>query len=218
MAKVVLITGSETSLGRKLVDKELGRGNRVVAPVASKSSNTADNSREDLLVLPWNRSSVFSTKTVIREAQRQFGKLDRAILLSPAGAEATYFMEMSVNEVDEVIDQSIRGNAYITRELSQVIQETGSMTLGFVLQSGKNSSPLYNGSKGFFRNFADTLMLELSPGTDLCGFITESPDLEGFADFILQYLEDLPEKARGNWLKHSDKKSLFTSLPIEKRT
>jgi NAD(P)-dependent dehydrogenase (short-subunit alcohol dehydrogenase family) len=57
MGKVVLITGSDCLLGHKLVEKELKKGNRVIAPVASKSSASNESGREDRLVIPCNRSS-----------------------------------------------------------------------------------------------------------------------------------------------------------------
>nr|MDA3851163.1 hypothetical protein [Spirochaetaceae bacterium] len=69
----------------------------------------------------------------------------------------------------------------------------------------------------FFHSLADSILLSKNESLTSCGFISDWTDMEGYADFILKYMDDLPEKARGQWLKHSQKKPLFNQHPIEKR-
>lgn len=217
MSKLLLITGSETLLGRKVVEKALKLGYNIIAPVASKASSNAENNREDLLVLPWNRASVFSAKTVIREAERKMGPIERALFLSPASAEQNYLSEMSVAQIDDHIDNTLRGLSYLLRELFLHQQNLDNATLCFARTQLKNNLALQKGSLGFFQSLADSIIQENHGNLSMCGFLSDSPDMDGYADFILQYLESLPEKAQGQWLKHSDKKNLFSQLPIEKR-
>lgn len=219
MEKVVLITGSESLLGRKLVEKSLNRGLKVVAPVGSNSGSGTDSGREDLLVIPWNRSSVFSAKTVVREAERQFGKLDMALFLSPHSTELSYLMELSVSDLDNHLDNTIRGPVYLVKETLSAMQKKDGGQLCFTMTGSKSMQALQKGSFGFFRSFADSLILESDPKMQMCGFLSDSNDMENYADFILELLsQDIPPKALGQWLKHSERKNLFSALPIEKRS
>jgi len=218
MEKVVLITGSESLLGRKLVEKSLSRGLKVAAPVASNAGNSADSGREDLMVVPWNRSSVFSAKTVVREVERQFGKIDQALFLSPHSTELSYLMELSVSDLDQHFDNTIRGPVYLVKEMLSSMQKKKGGQLCFAMTGVKSMQSLQRGSSGFFRSFADSLIQESDAGLQMCGFLSDSTDMESYADFILEILkEELPAKALGQWLKHSERKNLFSSLPIEKR-
>jgi len=217
MAEVVLITGSETLLGRKLVEKELARGNRVIAPIGNKTGSSSENTREDFLTLPWNKSSVFSAKTVIREGERQLGPINRAVFLSPGNTESAYLMEMTISDIDDLLDNQIRGFIYLVREVYTLMKEREFSKLGFAMTHNKSSLCIQKGCIGFFKDFADKLIQEPTPAIEMCGFLSSSNDIDSYSHFIMEMLDTLPPKAKGQWLKHSDKKNLFSSLPIEKR-
>lgn len=220
MGNVVMIAGSETLLGRKLVEKELDRGNRVIAPVNSKKdSSTGESSRENLMVFSWNRSSLISTKTLIREAQRKWRSIDRALILGGPFNDGLPFGDHTLSELDERIDQEIKGLLYLTRELSLLFSGSPSL-LAFVRNDGSRheSGTLEKGCAGFFKSFSDSLIEEKSENIYKCGFINGASNVEVCADFILRTMDEQPDKARGEWLRISDRKSLFSGLPIEKRS
>jgi NADP-dependent 3-hydroxy acid dehydrogenase YdfG len=221
MEKVVLITGSETLLGRKLVEKELYRGNLVAAPVSSKkdSSSGSESSRKNLMVLSWNRSSLFSAKTIMREVCRKWGRIDRALIIDPNLSGGLPFSELPVTDIDDMIDREIKGMLYLTRELLQLFQKQDEALLSYI-RSGKPSleqNAAERGRSGFFRDFSDRLLEEKSENIYKIGFINAASNVDICADFILELCESQPEKACGEWLKATDKKSLFANIPIEKR-
>lgn len=221
MSKVVLIAGSETLLGRKLVEKELDLGNRVVAPVNSrKESSGSESSRANLLVLPWNRSSLFSTKTVIQEAYRQWKTIDQSLIIDSGQGENSPFTNLSLSEIDETVDRDIKGTLYLSRELlSYYAREDKQSLLTFIRQENSTQgSSLSSGCSGFFRDFSDRLIQEKLDSVFMCGFINMTKNVDICANYIIEICKSKPEKAWGEWLKVSDKKSLFSLLPIEKRS
>ena len=220
MESVVLIAGSETLLGRKLVEKELGRGNRVVAPVNSKKETAgSETSRENLMVIPWNRSSLFSAKTLVRESLRKWGAIDRALIIDPILSGGVPFSELTINEIDDLVDREIKGYLYLTRELINYFDRTQKSLLSFIRNK---KMPLEGNApekacSSFFKAFADNLIAEKSESTFKLGFINGTTNVDTCADFIIDICDNRPEKSRGEWLRATDKRSLFSSLPIEKR-
>ncbi|MDC7220630.1 MAG: hypothetical protein PQJ59_11910 [Spirochaetales bacterium] len=219
MSEVVLIAGSETLLGRKIVEKELARGNRVAAPVnSSKESGSGESSRENLLVVPWNRSSLFSAKTVIQETVRLWGIPDRAYIIDNSNRETAPFTDLSLADLDDTVDREIKGFLYLTNQLINTLKKKNSSSLFFIRpHHSKSESGMDRGMGEFFRELADGIMRERLERLQTAGFISSTANAESCAESILEYASDLPEKARGEWLKISEKRNLFLPLPLEKR-
>lgn len=215
MGKVILITGSETLLGRKLIEKNLAAGNRVIAPVHSKNENSNEPQKNNLFVVPWNKSSVISTRTVIREGIRVFQKIDEAILVYSENKTNDQLLDFSTSEIDESIDSTINGIVYLTRELIKFIGSERDSAISFVIarKSQKRESSMEMGFRGFFRAFADGVILE-NNSLYRCAFTTTVSEMDSYATFICNLLEERPAKANGQWLSYTERKNLFSSLPI----
>jgi len=215
MGKVILITGSETLLGRKLIEKNLAAGNKVIAPVISRDENSGEPQKNNLLVLPWNKSSIISSRTVIREGMRIFRSIDEAILVYSENKTNDQLSDFSTSEIDEAIESSIHGTVYLTRELLKVMESDSSKALSFVLtrKNRQAGSPMEKGFLGFFRSFADAVIS--TEGVPFkCAFTSEVSDMDSFALFINSILAEKPEKGAGQWLDYREKKNLFSSLPV----
>jgi NAD(P)-dependent dehydrogenase (short-subunit alcohol dehydrogenase family) len=219
MSKVVLIAGSETLLGRKIVEKELNLGNRVVAPVSSSGeSSTGESSRENLLVIPWNKSSLFSAKTIIQETVRRWGYLDRAYIIGGVNQERAPFADLSLADLDKVVDREIKGLLYLTNQLMNLLSKKPSSSLFFIRRVFNGSgNGIDRGCSGFFKELSDGIMEERQENITVAGFISSTTNAEAAAESILEYAADLPDKARGEWLRISEKRNRFSPLPIEKR-
>jgi len=215
----VLIAGSETLLGRKLVEKELDRGNRVVAPVNStKDGGSGETSRENLLVIPWNKPSLFSAKTILQESVRRWGSLDRAYLLENVPREGGLYTDLSFSDLDRIVDREIKGFLYLSHLLLNYLKEQGRGSLFFVTpHRGDRNDSMGRGCSAFFRETADAILCEKPDGITLAGFLSRTTNVESSAGSILALSTDLPEKARGEWLRITEKKNPFNSLSIEKR-
>ena len=215
MGKVILIAGSETLLGRKLIEKNLSAGNRVIAPVQSKDNKTNELQKNNLLVLPWNKSSVISTRTIVREGIRVFQKIDEAILVYSENKTNDQLLNFSTSEIDESVDSSINGTVYLTRELMRVLSPESDKCLSFaIVNKARNIvNPIEKGFQGFFKSFADATIT----GDDKlfkCAFTTSVSEMDSYASFICNILYDRPIKANGQWLSYTERKNIFSSLPI----
>ncbi len=210
MSKVVLVTGSESLTGRKLIEKLLDREYTVVAPVAGKETERNETGTTNLTVLTWNRSSWFSAKAVIRETLRLHGQLDAAWILNSQVNAVPAFSEAGSGDVEDVLEHSIKGNIALIRELSPVLSASGGF-LGMVAphRVGGDPGPLEALSDGAFNGFATSLIRETMPSLWACGFYNASPDAEGFTDAILKQWDEKPAKLRGRWYRYSNGRGPF---------
>lgn len=217
MEKIILITGSETLLGRKLVEKNLSAGNKVIAPVLSKEENGSENQKSNLLVVPWNKSSIISTRTVIREGMRVFRKIDEAILVYSENKTNDKLADFSTSDIDESIESSIRGTVYLTKEIMKSMESQGvSLSFAVTRKNRVSPNPLEQGFKSFFKSFADSIISD-EKGIYKCAFTTELTDMDSYASFIRSTLDELPEKGKGQWIDYKERKNLFSALPVVPR-
>ncbi len=208
MQEVVLVTGGETLTGRKLIEKLLSRGVRVVTPVAGRDSGVPETSTENLTVLGWNPSSWFSTKAIIRETLRLHGTLDAAFIVHhhlPLGQKLN---ETDSSAVETVMDQSVKGVVVLVRELVvwALNSRSTNLFLGMVLPhlAGGKPEPLDAMADGAFKGLAVSVVEKNLPYLWSCGFFNNSPDAEGFAEALVARWQSRPEKLRGHWYRHSE--------------
>lgn len=222
MAKVVLISDGDGNLGQRLSTIYQKEGAKVVLLSDSNEKTEAPTEGEDLsfVEVSWNKGSIFSAKTVVREALRYFGKIDEVIVLAPERDTLGSVEDISINDIDEKIEKDINGLVYLTREVLDIMGKKKEGTLSFVAgnrSKGSNSSSLHAGAKGFFGEFTESIITKGRSGLFQNGFISGLDNNEGFAEFIYRINSEKNPKANGQWLHHSNKKSIFSSVPVAKR-
>lgn len=215
MNEVVLVTGSETLTGRKLIEKLLARGSRVVAPIAGKETQASETGTPNLTVLTWNRSSWFSTKAVTREVLRQFGRIDAAWILHQQSNVVQDFSEAGSSDIESVLEQSIKGTVALVRELAPLLINTGGF-LGMVIphRPGAAPGPLDSLAYGAFKGFSESLIAETNPALWACGFVCKSPDADGFTTDLIRLKDERPSKLRGSWYRYADGRRPFGGSSI----
>lgn len=215
MNEVVLVTGSETLTGRKLIEKLLARGSRVVAPIAGKETETNETGTPNLTVLTWNRSSWFSTKAVIREVLRRFGGIDAAWILHRHTSSDPDFAATGSSDIENVLEQSVKGSVALVRELVPVLEHSGGF-LGMVIphKAGAAPGPLDAMAYGAFKGFSESLIRETNPALWACGFFCNSPDADGFTTELLRLRDEKPGKLRGCWYRYTDGRGPFRGPSI----
>lgn len=217
MNKVLFIVGEETVIGRKLANYYRSAGWKVASALFSEEDRSED-SEDESKHLYWNRSSLFSAKGTVREAIRRFKKLDMAIIVNCNSGSTSPLQGQSIAEIDEVIDNYVKGNSYIIREVMHELLKHESPILAFVNpEETTECSSVDNGTFHFFKGFSDSILLQKIANLYKCGFQTDTDEPENYCNFITKMLDEQNEKANGEWLKHSTKKALFSSLPIVKR-
>ena len=222
MEKTVLISESESLIGKQLIDNYLSAGYKIIAPVSEKadSDNEEDEENGDMLSISWNKTSVFSTKTIIREGIRRFKKIDEAIIIFPSPGLAGNFSELTMGEIEEILENYVNGTVYITKELIDYYEKNEKGLLSFALFGDINQAPsaLASGVMGFFRYFIKGILEKKKNNIFQAAYYSQDQtDYKGFADFIYKYNRTRLDKAEGQWLKFTDKKSLFSSLPVIKK-
>ena len=219
MDKIVLIVGSETLLGRKLIELSLNKGYRVIAPVMTSQEKLKESSNKNLRVIPWNRGSLISSKTVLREAVRSFGRIDTVLIVHPESKVGSSLSETNVETIDEALNTFIHGSIYLVKELMDyfITEEKGTLAFAEPERETDSNSPVNNLIKGGFHALSDAILLSRIPGIYKCGFSTQVTEMDDFGDFILNILENADPRANGEWLKFSEKKGIFQTLPIIKR-
>ncbi len=219
MDKIVLIIGSETLLGRKLIEISLNKGYRVIAPVMTTQEKLKESTKKNLRIIPWNRGSLISAKTVLREALRSYGKIDTVIFIHPEAKAGASLAEMPIETVEETLNTFLHGSIYLMKELIDYFQEKeeGSLIFAETEKESESSSPVSNLIKGGFHSFSDSILLSQLPGVYKCGFTTMVSEMEEFGEYILKMCEEKDSRANGEWLKFSEKKGMFQTLPILKR-
>lgn len=215
MNEVTLVSGSETLTGRKLIEKLLARGSQIIAPVAGTATQANETSKANLCVLTWNRSSWFSTKAVVREALRRYGRIDSGWILHQAPPPLRNFSEARSNDIEAVLEQSIKGNIALVRELLPLLEASGGF-LGMVLphQSGTVPGPLDSLAHGAFTGFSTSLIQEVKLDLWACAFISRSTNADDFATKIIELGTSKPVKLKGRWYKYAEGRRLFGGSTI----
>lgn len=219
MEKAILIIGSETLLGRKLIELCLNKNYGVAAPVMTSQDKLKDSSKKNLHIIPWNRNSLISAKTVMREALRSFGRLDGLIFVHPEAKMKDALQDSPVDAVEETLNSLVHGSIYLLKEIVVYFaaEEKGFLAFAETEKTGQEVSPMNQLLSGGFHGFSDAILQSPLPGVFRCGFTTRITEMEEYGNFILNALETTDARADGEWLKFAEKKGIFQSLPIVKR-
>lgn len=219
MGKTVLIIGSETLLGRKLIELYLNSGCRVVAPVMTEQEKLKESEKKNLQVIPWNRSSLVSAKTVFREALRVHEKLDQTIVVNPELNDGSALEDADYERMDDLLGTYLHGNLYLIKEVLGCYDRQDAGLLAFAeTPKGQNSPSLLPSIVGSaFHSMAESILCGESFQGLCCGFTSRLTEMEDYAQFIKGFLDAGDSRINGEWLLFSEKKNLFQSLPILKR-
>jgi len=219
MDKVILIIASETLLGRKLIELSLNRGYKVIDPVMTSQEKLKESSKKALRIIPWNRSSIISSKTVVRESLRSFGKISSVLFVHPDVKINDNLQDTSIETIEETLNTMLQGSIYLLKELLEyfIREEKGSFAFAETEKTQPFVSPVSSLISGGFHSFSDSVLQSILPGIYKCGFTTKITEMDEYAEFILNILSSSDARADGEWLKFTEKKGIFQSLPIVKR-
>lgn len=218
MSKVILVTGSNTLTGRKLIEKLLSQDYSVVTPIPGKDNEQPETGTRNLTVLNWNRGSWFSTKTLVREIQRIHGSLDAAFIINHHTPERISLDEVQSSNVENLLDNSVKSYVALVRELVSMPFRSGTdeRFMGMVIpyRSGGGPGPLDALADGAYKGFASSVVKSSFPGWWNCGFVNNSVDTEGFAESVIDNWNKLPAKLQGCWFSYAEGKRPFRGSGI----
>jgi len=213
MPRGILIAGNESSLLTALCVEAAKRvENYAVAFIPQEQGQEAPRAvpGDRRIMLDWNPSSPISAKTIILACQNKMEHIDDAILVCVPPAYRKKAEELSVVEIDRLIDCNIKGWFFLIRELVTEFEKFSHGNLSMVL-----ASELGTGSKedktdlvgpiavSAFRSFAQGMLLSsFNASYNTMGFSMSEPGEENaFASYIFKTMED-EKKNSGKWHKY----------------
>ena len=131
-----MIAGKNLPDGADLVDgaEVKMRSVAVTAPKGAKPASTPNIS-----AFEWTRTSPISARSLVLDAETEFGKIDEAVLYFDEGYYATKFSLLTPQECSESIDEMILGYQYLALEILSRFEKKYSMRSG--LEEEKAPAP-----------------------------------------------------------------------------
>ncbi len=201
----VLITETDTPLGEELLRLYLKKGSKVVGARSVADTSQPDSNNKDLLIVPWKRKSIFSTRNLILQAQNRFDRIDEALILETPAVEKKPIQELSCLDIEMAVDEWIKGNLFLLREILLYFKNrTGGVLalIDYSEHSGGMSPPLESALRGSFRSIARSIFSSSSQeNVFITGFESDSLKIPEFAEFIAGTLEEKGKRVRGKWFR-----------------
>jgi len=222
MTRGILVVGNESPAFSAVAASAHARVETIVkAVLPSRSSSVqapAGAGKGPDLVLPWNPSSSVSARTLVVGAENRLGRIDEAVLVCSPSPIRRRADELVPAEIDQLVDDMVKGWFLVARELAVVFRTRKAGTLALVLAEGglagaKEAAPdLFGGAAAAaFRAFAQGLLASsFKEPYRVMGFSCADPaDDAGFADYVFKSLDD--GRGAGKWSKYG-KGGLFGLL------
>lgn len=190
--KVALVTGAGRGIGRA-VALALGREGYRVALVARTSPELDEVARElesdggEALVLPTDLADAEATSLAVRRAVERFGRLDVVVNNAGLGEEHT-FSEIQFEEIDRVLDVTLRGTLVTTRAaLPYLLQRPeGAAVINIASIAGRRAvkgAGVYTAAKHGVVGFTESLFEEVrESGLKVCAILPGFVDTAMVAD------------------------------------
>ena len=174
MAKVWLITGSASGLGRDIAEAALASGDSVVAGARrpAELDDLVDRFGNRLKPVPLDVRDEHAAKAAVQSAVDTFGRLD--VLVNNAGYQRNApFEQISSEEFRDVVETCLFGVVNTTRAAVPVMRAQRSGHIFQVSSIGgrvtiPGNSP-YHAAKWAVGGFSDSLAAEVAPfGVHVC--------------------------------------------------
>jgi len=209
MTRGIFIVGNESSLSRAVELEALNRVEQfAVALMPNRLSGAVKNTpreNEKRLPLDWNPSSPISARTVVLAAENRLEHIDEAILICSPPSVRSSASELSLSDVEIMINDHIKGWFFLVKELAAVFTSRKRGTLALVYpdipSSGKDDTADILGSSALasFRAMTGGL-LSASHGEPYItvGFsFSDSGNETAFAAFIFKTIDEMSKRSCG---------------------
>jgi len=181
-ARVAVVTGAGSGIGRAAALALLGDGYRVVLagrrrePLA-ETARLAGRGRRRVLVVPADVTDPVAVAALFERARRAFGRVDLLFNNAGVGAPAVAFDELSVDDWKRVVDVNLTGAFLCAREAFRVMKRQRPRG-GRIINNGSISahaprprSAPYTATKHAITGLTRSLALDGRPWDIACGQI-----------------------------------------------
>ncbi|MDR2478596.1 MAG: hypothetical protein LBD48_04700 [Treponema sp.] len=228
MTRGILIAGNESGLSRA-VETETARRmaryaialipNRFSEPARFTSSPGGASARrpEETARIPleWNPGSPISARTLVLAAENRLEHIDEAILICSPPSIRRGAAELSLTDIEILINDHVKGWFFLVRELAAVFRtrQSGTLALAYTDAVGgaKDDAADILGPSALasFQAFTRSLLASAGEPYSTIGFsCSDAGNEAGFASFILKLLDDGNKRNNGKLHKYG-KLNLF---------
>lgn len=239
MSKNILIAGKPFPASTDLADSFAINGYNVTA--ASTPDNSATSTGAGTKLAPWNSGSAISARSLLIQAETNFGYTDNAILYFDSDYFVSQFPVFSTDVCSKISDTMICGFQFLTLELlNRIQQKNQKCRIIFILKThptvcdfAKSSalrkaavspaSPLVGAAEAAFATFAENIAaisLEhqnlstlLITGDSQNEFLSDDSTLASWLASTIESLDSAKKESKSvSWTKAGSKPSSGLSL------
>jgi len=220
MDKTILFAGTGP-LCTTLTDEYLKRGDKVVSAVFDNQNQEQEKNQEKSkqLILPWTPGSSLSPRNILMKGESEMGEYSEAFLIFPSGRTGESFHEISSAAIQKIIDYRVKSYLFFYKELLNyfIRKKDGEINAVIYSEEGEWQSPLNAGTYEMFKAVIHSsfTIYEREPFS-VTGFESDSRDLEGFKDFILNQKEK-EVKSKNRFHRFSEKGLFIFGSPAKKK-
>jgi len=231
MTRGILIAGNESGLSQAISAEAAKRVEHFAAalissrlavgvsagvtggsPGASKQPAIPEEKPKNSdMSLQWNPGSPISARTLVLAAENRLGQINDAILVCAPPAIRKPAAELSLADIETMVNDHIKGWFYLARELSAVFRSRASGSLALVFSEansagGKddNADMLGPPALASFQAFTRSLLASsyTEPFITLGFSCTETGAETGFASYVFKVLDESNKRNSGKLLKY----------------
>ncbi len=210
MAYTILLNGKNTPLGMHLSRLFLESGAKVAGLLEGGSSVSlpGEEVEENLVPIPWNRTSSMSVHNVVLESVNRMDSIEEMVFLFQPTIDNKPIHELSLSQVESYIDTYVKGSIYLLREVLGYFQKRQRGVLYVVLHiAGLEVLPPIDAvGMGAIESFTNSLFtLYQNEDVHINGFTSDSPDPREYAEYIFNTIQQKARTSHGKWYRYSDR-------------
>lgn len=147
MGKTILIAGKDLPASADFAGAFTVAGHNVAVTSAAEGAVKQSGS---IHMIPWNRSSSISARSVLVQVENEFGKIDDVMLYFDAGVYAPQFAQFTPEECTRAVDLMISGYQRMAMEtLSRFEQRKSDGRLIFIFKPHPTLADIARGSSQY---------------------------------------------------------------------
>ena len=209
MTRGIFVAGNESALSRAIEAETMKRVDRfTVALIPNRltgSPKSSAQANEKRVSLDWNPSSPISARTLVLAAENRLDRIDEAILICSPPSVRSSAAELSLADVEIMINDHIKGWFFLIKELAAVFTNRRCGTLALVYSdipvSGRDDAAdiLGPSSLASFRALTQSLLAAANSDPYITmGFSSSDAGNEAaFASFIYKHIDEGNKRSSG---------------------
>lgn len=210
MACTILLNGKNTPLGMHLSRLFLESGSKVAGLLegGSPASLPGEEVEENLILIPWNRTSSLSVHNVIVESVNRMESIEELVFLFQPAIDNKPIHELGLSQIESYIDTYVKGSIYLLREVLGYFQKKQRGALYVVLHiAGLEVLPPIDAvGMGAIESFTNSLFtLYQNENVNINGFTSDSSDSREYAGFVFNTIQQKARTSHGKWYRFSDR-------------